>query len=296
LGIAALLLVSADAAGASAAPARELRHRTLTIGDRDVDTLPEVHVSGGATTLFTFPAPISDGGAVLADPRGLFYPPTQTDRTVIVAPKADLVAPAALHVSLVDGTVVTFKLASVPSDSDAQIDVVLALRIRASADSGPALRRALEVCHAEVDECRAGAAHAGVRGLAALLFTEAADASQAFDRHPLHGGDRQNGLLVQGSFSYRLMGFTFLVFRLENRDPGQAWTFERAEVRLEGKGEVADVKVLAEAAEVQTLAPSEAGRVVVAFKSISRALGQKFTVTFREKDGGRHAVLDGLSP
>ena len=293
--MAGVLAVGSAPAAERAPPPRELRHRTLTFDDRP-DTLPEVHVAGGATTLLTFPGPIGDGGAVLADTRGLFYPPTQTDRTVIVAPRADLAAPVALHVSLVDGTVLTFKLASVPGECDAQVDVALSLGTRAPPDSAPALRRALEACRAEADESRSGAAQAGVRGLAAWLAAEGASASQAFDRYPLHGGDRQNGLLVQGSFAYRLLGLTFLVFRVENREPGRAWTFDRAEARLEGGGEVADLRVLAAAAEPQTLAPGEPGRVALALPPLPRGRGQRFTVTLREKEGSRHAVLEGLSP
>jgi len=289
-----VLLAGAAPPGERAPRPRELRHRTLTFDDRE-DALPEVHVAGGATTLLTFPGPVVDGGAVLADPRGLFYPPTQTDRTVIVAPRADLAAPVALHVSLVDGTVLTFQLASVAGESDAQVDVALAFRARAPADSAPALRRALEACRAEADESRSGAGQLGSRALAALLVGDP-DGRRPFDRRPLRGGDRQDGMLVDGSFAYRMGGLTFLLFHVENRDPARPWTFERAEARVEGAGEVADLRVIAGVAEPPTLGPGEVGRVAVAFPGAPRAPGQRLTVTLREKDGGRHVVLDGLSP
>jgi len=275
---------------------RELRHRTLTVDDGSIGRLPEVHVAGGTTTLLTFPVPLKDGGALLADPRGLFYPLTQADRSVIVAPRADLLAPSALHVSLADGTVLSFQLASVRDESDAQVDVLVALQARAPADSAPSLRRALDACRGEVDECRAGTASAGVRRLAALLAGQAGDDTELFDRRPLRGGDRQSGLLVQGAWAYRLVGLTFLVFRVENRDPVRAWALDRAEVRLVGGGEAIDVKVLAANAELQVLPPGEGERVVVGFRTVAQSAAQRFTVLLREKDGARHVSIDGLAP
>jgi len=292
----AALLAAAPASGDGGSPARELRHRTLTIDDRSLATLPRVHVAGGATTLLTFPVPLKDGGALLADPRGLFYPLAQTDRTVVVAPRADLAAPAALHVSLADGTVLSFALESVPRESDAQVDVLLALEERAAPDSAASLRRALDTCRAEVDECRAGTASAGARRLAALLAAPGADEAEPFDRRPLRGGDRQSGLLVQGATAYRLAGLTFLAFRVENRDPARAWSLDRAEVRLAGGGEAVDVKVLAASAELPSLPPGEGERVVVAFRTLPQSTAQRYAVTLREKGGARHVVLDGLAP
>jgi len=297
-GAIALLLLGAAAPADPGGPhpARELRRRTIVIDERSQATVPEVHVAGGAATLLAFPTPVADGGAVLADPRGLFYPLAQTDRTVLVAPRADLAAPAALHVSLADGTVVAFQLTSVRGESDAQVDVVVAADARAAPDSSPALRRALEACREEADDLRRGSAQAGVRELAALLLAEGADGSRAFDRHPFHGGDRQDGLLVRASLAYRLVGLVLLLFQVENRDPARPWSLDRAEVRAGGTGEVADVHVLASAAEPTTLAPGEGGRAIVAFRAVPRAPGQPLTVTLREKDGSRHVVLDGLSP
>jgi len=83
---------------------------------------------------------------------------------------------------------------------------------------------------------------------------------------------------------------------VENRDPSRPWSLDRADVRLDGAGEVADVRVLASLGESSVLAPGEAGRVVVGFRGGPRAAGQRYTVTLREKDGGRHVVLGGLSP
>jgi hypothetical protein len=219
LGLALLAgsgLAWADERGAGG---RELRRRTLTIDDESLASLPEVHVAGGSATLLTFEVPVKDAGALIADVRGLFYPPTQTDRTVILVPKADLVQPVALTVSLSDGTVLSFKLVSVEKESDVQVDVALALTRGAAPDSQQALRTTIEQLRGELDECQSSSATAGARHLAALVLAQSLDEPQSFDRHELRGGDKQNRLLVEARWTYRLLGLTYLVFTVENRDP-----------------------------------------------------------------------------
>jgi hypothetical protein len=124
----------AVAGAADAAEKRELRRRALTIDDASLTSVPEIRVAGGTPTILTFEVPVKDGGAVLADVRGVFFPPTQTDRTVMLVPKSDLSRPEPLNVSLADGTVLTFKLVTVPGEADVQVDVSVALRERASPD------------------------------------------------------------------------------------------------------------------------------------------------------------------
>ena len=145
---------AAEAAADSRAPARrELRRRRLTIDDQTLGSLPELHVAGGSATILTFEIPVRENGALITDTRGLFHPPTQTDKTVILVPKADLAQPAALSVTLSDGTVLSFKLLSVPKEADVQVDVILALQSRASPDSAQALKTTIEQLRGELDEC-----------------------------------------------------------------------------------------------------------------------------------------------
>jgi len=296
---AALLFGSTEAAAATdptAPPRRELRRRTLVIDDQTLGSLPELHVAGGSATLLTFEIPVRENAALVTDNRGLFYPPTQTDKTVILVPKADLSQPAALSVTLSDGTVLTFKLVSVPKEADVQVDVVLALQSRASPDSAQALRTTIEQLRSELDECHASSASAGAAKVAALFLGQSLDEPQAFDRHALRGADKQNRLLVEAHWIYRLVGLTYLVFTVENRDPARSWVLDRAEVKLTGSGESVDLRVLAAATEAPLLAPGQGGKVVVAFKTPSQTASHRYTVTLVEKDGGRRVTLEGLSP
>jgi len=293
---AGLLLASVSVARAEQRTRRELRHRTLTIDDQSLLSLPEIHVAGGTATILTFPVPLKDGGALVSDVRGVFYPPTQTEKTVILVPKVDLPQPAALSISLADGTVLSFKLASVAKDSDVQVDVLLALKNRAAPDSAAAMRIALEQLRGQLDECQAGSAETGATKLAALLLAQNLDEPQAFERRSLHVGDKQSRLLVQARWMYRLLGLTYMVFTVENRDPQRPWVLARAEVKVTGGADSTDVKVLAASTEVPILAPAASERLVVAFPTPALAPSQKLAVTFVEKDGGRRVVLEGLAP
>ena len=300
--MAAAALLGVLAEGAAAAPEakaparRELRRRTLTIDDQTLGSLPEIHVAGGSATILTFEIPVRENGALIADTRGLFHQPTQTDKTVILVPKVDLTQPAALSVTLSDGTVLSFKLVSVPKAADVQVDVILALQSRASPDSAQALRTTIEQLRGELDECHASSESAGAAKLAALLLGQSLSEPQTFDRHALRGADKQNRLLVEGRWIYRLVGLTYMVFTVENRDPAKPWVLDRTEVKLTGAGDAADVRVLATATEVPLLAPGQEGRVVIAFKTPTQTASHRYTVTFVEKDGGRRVVLEGLSP
>ena len=297
--LASTLLLSASLAWAaprSPAHRRDLRHRTLAIDDESLGSLPEIRVAGGSPSVLTFPVAVKDGGALVSSVRKLFYPPTQTDKTVILVPKADLTQPAALNVSLVDGTVLSFKLLSVPDESDVQVDVQLALKSRAAPESVAALRSTIDQLRGELEELRAGSANTGATKLAALLLNENLDEPQAFERRPLRGGDKQDRLLVQARWSYRFVGLTLLVLTVENRDPQKLWVLDRAEVRLTGGAEATDLKVLASSPEMPVLAPDIAERLVVAFATPQFGPGQKLRLTLIEKDGPRRFVLDGLSP
>lgn len=281
---------------ASAGDRRELRRRTITIDDASLTSVPEIRVAGGTPTILAFEVAVKEGGAVLADVRGVFYPPTQTDRTVMLVPKSDLERPQPLNVSLVDGTVLTFKLVSVPNEADVQVDVSVALKARARPDSAAALRMLNEQLRGELDECRDGAANTGATKLAALLLAQSLDQPQTFERRPLRAGDKQSRLLVEGRWVYRMLGLTYMIFTVENRDPQRSWVLDRVDVRLTGAGEAVDVKVVAAQAELPILPPGTAERVVVAFEAPTMSQNQRFRVSFHEKDGPRLVALEGITP
>ena len=283
-------------AEARAGDRRELRRRTITIDDASLTSVPEIRVAGGTPTILTFEVAVKEGGAVLADVRGVFYPPTQTDRTVMLVPKADLERPQPLNVSLVDGTVLTFKLVTVPAEADVQVDVAVALKLRARPDSAAALRMLNEQLRGELDECRDGAANTGATKLAALLLAQSLDQPQTFERRPLRAGDKQSRLLVEGRWVYRMLGLTYMIFTVENRDPQRSWVLDRVDVRLTGAGEAVDVRVVAAQPELPILPPGTVERVVVAFEAPPMSPSQRFKVSFHEKDGPRLVALEGISP
>ncbi len=292
-----LLAPVAAAAGDPSAPARrELRRRSLTIDDQNLGSLPEIRVAGGAATILAFEVPVKDGGAFIGDVRNLFYQPQQSEKTLILIPKADLAQPVPLNVTLSDGTLLSFKLTSVPRESDVQVDVVVALKNRAAPDSAQALRATVEQLRSDLDGCVAASSGAGATKLAALLLEQSLDTPQIFERRALRGGDKQHRLLVEARWAYRLVGLTYLVFVVENRDPSRAWVLDRAEVKLTGPGDALELQVLAASTEVPILAPGAGEKVVVAFKTPAQAVSHKYTVSLLEKDGGRRVVLEGLSP
>jgi uncharacterized protein (TIGR02268 family) len=296
LAVAVLFPSVTTAADPKVSARGELRRRTLIIDDLNLGSLPEIHVAGGAATILAFEVPVKDGGAFIGDVRSLFYPPQQSGKTLILIPKADLIQPVPLNITLADGTLLSFKLTTVPKESDVQVDVVVALQNRAAPDSAQALRATIEQLRSELDGCVAASAGAGATKVAALFLEQSLDEPQTFDRHPLRGGDKQNRLLVEPRWIYRLVGLTYMVFTVENRDPSKAWVLDRAEVKVTGAGDALDLSVLAASTEVPILAPGTGEKVVVAFKTPAQAATHRYTVTLVEKDGGRRVVLEGLSP
>lgn len=298
--LAAAAPIATHAAANGKAPAanagqvkRELRRRTLSINDANVSSLPEIHVAGGTATVVSFQVPLRDGGAFIADVKGLMNPLSQSERFLVLVPKKDLPAPLPLNVSLADGTVLTFKLLTIPTDADAQVDVAIDLQRSAAPDSAAALKASLVSVRAQLDECQAGSAAAGVAKIASLFIQQNLEAPQAFERHTIRGGDKQSRLLVEARWVYRLLGMTYLVLTVENRDPAKPWVLDRAEVKLLGSSSI-DVKVLSVQAELATLPPDVAEKVVVAFATPPQTARQKVSLSLIEKEGARHVVLDGL--
>ncbi|WP_242392163.1 DUF2381 family protein [Anaeromyxobacter oryzisoli] len=272
---------------------RELRRRSLTITDSNVSSLPEIHVAGGTATILSFQVPLRDGGAFIADVKSLMNPLSQSEKFVVLVPKRDLPGALPLNVSLADGTVLTFKLITIATEADAQVDVVLDLQKSAAPDSAAALKTSLVSVRAQLDECQANSATAGVASVASLFMQQNLDAPHAFERHAIHGGDKQSRLLVEARWVYRLLGMTYLVLTVENRDPTKSWALDRAEVKLLG-GSSVDVKVLSIQTELGTLPPDVTEKVVVAFATPPQSAHQRVSLSLLEKEGARHVVLDAL--
>jgi uncharacterized protein (TIGR02268 family) len=286
---------SAHAAPKQAHATRELRRRTLTLDDASVTMLPEIHVAGGTATVLTFTIPLEEGGAIPGAVKDYFYQLGQMgDRTLILVPKKDLTEPVPLNISLKDGTVITFKCLSVVRDSDAQVDVVLALKSRAPVESVSALKNRLGQLQSDLDACRTTAGDAGAGKVANLLLAQSLDTPQVFDRRPLRKAEKQHRLLVEARWAYRLLGLTYIIFTVENRDPDRNWVLDRAEVRTSANKTAADIAVKAVLAELPSLPPEGAERVVVAFPTPPGAPTQEISVTLHEKDGGRSATIEGL--
>ncbi|MBI5068714.1 MAG: DUF2381 family protein [Deltaproteobacteria bacterium] len=299
--LAAVLVLAATAEAAGAAepkspPRRELRRRTLVVDDQSIGSLADLHVAGGSATILSFEVPVEPKGALIMGTPELFHPPTQSDRTVILVPKVDLVRPVPLSIALADGTALSFRMLTAPLDADVQVDVMLKLKSRAPPESAEALRTTIAQLRSELDECRGSSVTAGAARLAALLLAQSLDEPLAFERHSMRGGDRQRRLIVEARWVYRLVGLTYLVFNVANRDPDRSWVFDRAEVKLTGGAEPADLPVLASAASADVLAPGQESKVIVAFKTPARSTSHRYAVAFVERDGDRRVVLEGLSP
>lgn len=282
-------------AAATAGPVkRELKRRTLTIDDASTAQVPDIHVAGGVPTVITFMVGLREGGAFVADVKGQFYPLQQNGKTVILVPKLDVPSPVALNVTTEDGTVMSFKLFSAPADVDVQVDVVIALNKKASPDSPTALRNSINLIRGQLDECLANSGNVGQQKIAALILSQNPDQTQAFDRRKLSGGDRQNRLLVEALWEWKMFGLSYVLFRVDNRDPTQAWTLDRVDIKTGGGGGAQDLKISSFATEFQTLSPDTSMKVVVAYQTPNLAVGTRFTVLFTERDGNRHVKLDNL--
>src|SRR4051812_8287948 len=166
-----------SATEASSAQRRPLQ-RTIVVTDENLATVPEVHVAADWPTTLVFATPLAkDNQAVmLAQPGHEFAPPKFTDTSVILIPRKDLSAAggAALTVTLSDGNILSFKLASDPKEVDLRVDVQLKLKKRAAPDSAEALKTTLEQLRAQMEECQATAGAAGVAKIAALVLAEPA--------------------------------------------------------------------------------------------------------------------------
>ena len=280
-----------------ASPAqRKPVQRTITITDDNLSTVPEIHVAADWPTTLVFATPLAkDSQAVmLAQPGREFAPPKFTDTSVILIPRKDLpvTGGAALTVTLTDGNILSFKLASVPSDVDIRVDVQLKLTKRAAPDSPEALKTTLEQLRAQVEECQATAGAAGVAKIGALVLAE--NGPEAVELRKIAKSDKQSRMLVSARYAYRLFGYTFLVLEIQNRDDTKIWELEGADVKLQGSAQAQDLQVASAAMDPSAIEPNATAKIVVAFKTPDQQRGQQFVVALREKNGSRHVQLDHL--
>lgn len=281
------------------APRRKERDRTITITDATVNDLQELFVAAGAPTRLVFNQALTQGpeAAQLLSSK-LFFPVQVLDKSVTVVPKRDLKPGQAisLSVSLADGTIIPFKLVTDPKEVDWQVQVAITLDKRAAPDSPKALKELTVELQNKLEDCQSQSGEAGLRKVGQLLLNEDLDKPQAFtvERRDTHWRDKQNRLLVTARQVYRLLGTSYLVLTVVNRDT-KVWVLDKSEVKVPGSSSNTDVKVLDTLAEQASLQPDQEEKIVIIFSTPALQSGQKFDVQLLEKNGGRHALLEGLA-
>jgi uncharacterized protein (TIGR02268 family) len=284
-----------------ASASRQLRQRKIRFADEHPDEIPELHVAAGVPTTLVFAQKVVR--AQLAADKKLMFDPLVNGNDVILSARVDLPADAhlPLTVSLADGTLLAFQLRTLPLEVDLKIDVEVAFQRNAAPDSPQALLSANALLRVQLDECVSNSTStnsAGLSGLAALILekdTGSAGAVQlrTFEAHQVHAIDKQARLLVEATYIYRLLGVSFLVLNVENRDPSRPWILDRPELKLSGDNSTSDIQVKTFAAGIKAgLPPGEEERVVIAFETPQQSAGQKLSITLFEKGGGRHTKLD----
>ena len=277
---------------------REVKHRSLTITDANADKYCEIHVAFGTATTLAFQLGIRDKGITFADMKQRFYPPQINDKTLLIVPKSDLAPMEVLEltVELEDGTLVPFKLSTVPEDADGLVDVFDNRSKTAGPASVGAMKEQLETVQSQLDDCRAGAAGQGIEKLAALLLAQDLGKPQTFlaEHHSVHKLDKQSRLLVETKVLYRLIDTSYLVMTVENRDSSRPWVMERVKLSV-GNGDAnEEVKVFSAQSELVSLPPREVEKIVIAFQTPAREASHAFTLELVEKGGNRHVKLEDL--
>jgi len=226
-----------------------------------------------------------------------FLPLRSTAGSIQLIPKADLPEGtlATLTLSLADGTVLPFTLASVLQDVDVQLDIDVALEKKASADSPQALKNVIGALRVQIDACTANSDAAGIARLASLIAREDLAKPQVFERHDIHKLDKQSRLLVEARQTYRLFGHTYVVLTIENRDSSKPWVLERPEVALMGDNQTTQVKVEAFHSDTTTLKPDETQMLVIAFLTPAQGVNHRFVLSLFDRNGNRHVRLENVS-
>ena len=302
----ALLLAAASAAApaptlaqrAQAEPAPVSKgswtRRSLEINDANASALQEIYCAVGTPTTIAFQIPLKDGGTLLADVGGVFYPPQLTEKSIILVPRKDPSrATTTLNVTLSDGTMIPFALVRATKAPDLQVDVVVRLEKQAAPDSAIALKATVAALRGQLDECQATAGEAGLSKVAALILAQDFGKADSFtvEHRKVHHLDKQHRLLVEVTELFRLFNTTYLVLTIQNRDGSKVWVLDRPELSAAG----ADIKVLATAGNLPAIPPDEIETIVVGFSTPPGAgPSAKATLKLFERNGARHVTLEGV--
>jgi uncharacterized protein (TIGR02268 family) len=273
------------------AAARQVRTRTVTVGTPNA-VVPEVHVAPGYGTVLTFQSTVREAKTLRAA-AALFQTVAWQERNVVVVPKRVVKTPVMLAVTMTDGATFSFSLLTRKS-VDMQVNV-----LRAAVDSPEALQRQVGALTTQLGECRDSSEKMGPYNVASFVLSQSTqvhgrEQPQVFESHELRGADKQSRLLVEARRVYRVLGYTFVVLSVDNRDPQRSWSLGRAEVRVTGSKN-SELTVDAQRAEQAELLPDNQERVIVGFRTPPE-VGPKdrYTITLKEKDGLRQAQLTDL--
>jgi uncharacterized protein (TIGR02268 family) len=288
IAAAAALFVAFDPGSAAA---RQVRTRTVTVGTPDA-VVPELHVAPGYGTVLTFQSTVREAKTLRAA-AALFQTLAWQERNVIVLPKQVVKTPVMLVVTMTDGATFSFSLVTKKS-VDMQVNV-----LRAAVDSPEALQRQVGALSTQLGECRDGSEKMGPQNVASFILSQSTqvrgrEQPQVFESHELRGADKQSRLLVEARRVYRVLGYTFVVLSVDNRDPQRSWILGRPEVRVTGSKN-SELTVDAQRAEQLELLPDNQERVIIGFRTPPE-VGPKdrYTITLKEKDGLRQAQLTNL--
>jgi len=273
--------------------------RTLTI--TDATTMGEVKLAPpGQTTTLTFPVDVVPDKVVHADPKMRLFQPMAQGALIVITTKEALGPGTSvpLTVTLVDGTQLNFALIGAATGTfDRFVRVELALTERAGAGNAQRLKAQLQEAQSRLDECLHEGADEGVRKLGASILKQDLSKPDVFTvekRSYRSGIDKQNRLLVETHYLFRLFDLTYLVITTENRDPTKPWVLERAELSAVGAAAAADVKVTSVEQELNVIPPGEMSKMVIAFRMPQLESSQRFTLRLFEKNGSRHFELTDL--
>lgn len=273
--------------------------RSLTI--TDATTMGEVKLAPpGQTTTLAFPVDVVPDKVIHADPKMRLFQPMAQGALIVITTKEALGPGTSvpLTVTLVDGTQLSFALiGSATGAFDRFVRVELAMTERAGASNAQRLKTQLQEVQSRLDECMHEGADEGVRKLGASILKQDLSKPDVFTvekRAYRSGIDKQNRLLVETHYLFRLFDLTYLVITTENRDPTKPWVLERAELSAVGSAAAADVKVTSVEQELNVIPPGEMSKMVIAFRMPQLEASQRFTLKLFEKNGSRHFELTDM--
>lgn len=198
-----------------------------------------MHVAAGTATTILFPVELRKVG--LLDTKNYFPDDhrQQGDKMLMLLPARDIDPGDAIsmQVEFGDGTRLSFVLNTISESADLVVDVEIARKAKAAAESAPALKAQVVELQSRLDACETVAGEAGARVAELILRQDPAKpAAFVVERHPARELDKQSRLLVETLHVYRLFDLSYLVLSVENRDPSKLWVMDRVEVGVAGGG------------------------------------------------------------